>query len=48
MESSCTSQTLVEGQNAQVEVTYPCNLTVMGVNFAPGCKLTAETAEAIE
>jgi len=47
-ESSCTSQTLVEGQNAQVKVTYPCNLTVMGVNFAPSCTLTAQTAEAIE
>jgi Flp pilus assembly protein TadG len=47
-ETSCNSQTLVEGQNAQVKVTYPCNLTVMGVNFAPSCTLTAQTAEAIE
>jgi Flp pilus assembly protein TadG len=47
-QSSCPSQTLVEGQNAQVKVTYPCNLTVMGVNFVPNCTLTAQTAEAIE
>jgi Flp pilus assembly protein TadG len=47
-ESSCTSQALVEGQNALVKVTYPCNLTVTGVNFAPSCTLTAQTAEAIE
>jgi hypothetical protein len=45
---TCSSQALVEGQNAQVKVTYPCNLTVMGVNFAPSCTLTAQTAEAIE
>jgi TadE-like protein len=52
--SSCTpegpsgSSPLAPGQNAQVKVTYPCNLTIMGVNFAPGCTLTAQTAEAVE
>ena len=46
--SNGTTNALVEGQNAQVTVTYPCNLTVMAVNFAPSCTLTAQTAEAIE
>jgi Flp pilus assembly protein TadG len=47
-ESSCTSQTLVSGQAAQMQVTYPCNLQVYGYNFAPSCTLTAQTTEAIE
>jgi len=47
-ETSCTSQSLVSGQAAEVQVTYPCNLTVYGVNLAPNCTLTAETTEAIE
>ncbi len=47
-ETSCASQTLVSGQAAEVQVTYPCNLNVYGVNFAPSCTLTAQTTEAIE
>jgi len=47
-ETSCSSQTLVQGQNAQMTVTYPCNLTVVGVNLAPSCTLTAQTAEVIQ
>ncbi len=47
-ETSCASQTLVQGQNAQMTVTYPCNLTVVGVNLAPSCTLTAQTAEVIQ
>jgi Flp pilus assembly protein TadG len=39
---------LVQGATAQVTVTYPCKLTVMGRNFAPGCLLTAQTAEQIQ
>jgi Flp pilus assembly protein TadG len=39
---------LVQGTTAQVTVTYPCKLMVMGRNFAPGCVLTAQTAEAIQ
>jgi Flp pilus assembly protein TadG len=34
--------------NLTVTVTYPCNLTVYGVNFAPSCTLTAQTQEAIQ
>jgi Flp pilus assembly protein TadG len=31
-----------------VTVTYPCNLVVYGVDFAPNCRLTAATQEAIQ
>jgi hypothetical protein len=47
-ETSCSSQSLVAGQAAEVQVTYPCNLQVYGVNLVPNCTLTAETTEAIE
>jgi len=36
---------LVQGQPAQVTVTYPCNLAVYGKNYAPSCTLTAQTTE---
>jgi len=40
---------LTQGATATVKVTYPCNLKVFGVNFAPGgCTLTAQTAESIQ
>jgi Flp pilus assembly protein TadG len=40
---------LLQGDTATVTVTYPCNLKVFGVNFAPNpCNLTAQTAESIQ
>jgi len=53
---SCPSSTNSTGPAANlmangtltVTVTYPCSLIVYGVNFAPNCKLTAETQEAIQ
>jgi Flp pilus assembly protein TadG len=41
---------LVAGQAALVRATYPCNLTVMGVNYAPGgtCTLSAQTSQMIQ
>lgn len=39
---------LVQSGPAQVVVTYPCNLKVMGINFAPGCTLTAQTTERVQ
>jgi Flp pilus assembly protein TadG len=53
---SCSSSTNSTGPAANlmangtlsVTVTYPCSLVVYGVNFAPGCKLTAETQEVIQ
>lgn len=49
---SCPSAaaSMVQGAAAQVSVTYPCNLKVFGINYAPttGCTLTAQTAEVIQ
>ncbi len=40
---------LVQGGTITVKATYPCNLKVFGINFAPStCTLTAQTAEAIQ
>ena len=36
------------GQPALVRATYPCDLTVMGFNYATGCTLTAETAQMVQ
>jgi len=36
------------GGTATVAATYPCDLTVMGINFAPGCTLSAQTADMVE
>jgi Flp pilus assembly protein TadG len=48
--TSCTAglQYLVAAQTTTIKVTYPCNLSLYGVNFAPSCTLTAQTAEAIQ
>jgi Flp pilus assembly protein TadG len=47
--SSAPASDLTQGAMATVKVTYPCNLKVFGVNFAPsGCTLTAQTAESIQ
>jgi Flp pilus assembly protein TadG len=37
-----------QGQAAELTVTYPCNLSVYGTNFAPNCKLQAQTTELIQ
>ena len=52
--TACTSDAtclplMVAGQSAVVKATYPCNLTVMGHNYAPnGCNLSAQTAQMIQ
>ena len=50
--TSCTTapSNLIQGASAQVTVTYPCNLTVLGTNYAsaPACKLTAQTTEYVQ
>jgi Flp pilus assembly protein TadG len=39
---------LQQGATAQVTVTYPCNLSVYGHNYAPTCKLQAQTTELVQ
>jgi len=54
--SSCSSGStstgaagnLVQGTTAQVTATYPCNLSVYGINYAPSCTLTARVAELVQ
>ena len=52
--TACTSDgtcspALVAGVPAYVRATYPCNLTVMGVNYAPsGCTLSAQTTQMVQ
>lgn len=45
--ANCTN--LTEGSDATLAATYPCDLTIMGINFAPkGCLLKASTTERVE
>ena len=47
-DSGCTTA-LVAGVSAVVKTTYPCNLTAMGINYAPsGCTLKAQTAQMVQ
>src|ERR1700674_590541 len=47
--STCqTALNTAVGLAARVTATYPCNLTVMGVDFAPGCTLSSSTTLMIE
>jgi Flp pilus assembly protein TadG len=36
---------LSAGTPVSVTATYPCNLTIYGINFAPGCTLSATATE---
>jgi Flp pilus assembly protein TadG len=36
------------GQPAVFRATLPCNLQVMGFDFAPGCQLVSQTTERVE
>jgi Flp pilus assembly protein TadG len=46
---TCTAA-MVAGVSAVVRATYPCNLVIMGVNYAPGgtCTLSAQSAQMIQ
>jgi Flp pilus assembly protein TadG len=39
---------LLQGADAQLTVTYPCNLKVFGYNYAPSCIMTARTTELMQ
>lgn len=44
--ASCTN--LTAGSDATVTATYPCNLNILGINYAPSCALRAVTTVRIE
>lgn len=48
--TSCTSgaANLVQGQSAQITVTYPCTLMVYGANLLPSCNLRVQTTEIVQ
>jgi hypothetical protein len=39
---------MIQGNEAKISATYPCDLVVLGINFYPGCTLKASASEAIE
>jgi Flp pilus assembly protein TadG len=39
---------LVQGQTAQITITYPCSLALFRINLAPSCQLTATTTELVQ
>jgi len=39
---------LAAGTTATLTASYPCNLTIFGVNYAPSCTLKAQTAELVQ
>ena len=47
---SCTGEaaSLTQGQQVVITATYGCNLTIFGYNFAPTCKLSSTTSEAVQ
>jgi Flp pilus assembly protein TadG len=48
-DSTCSAAlNTAAGDTATVTASYPCNLTVMGVNFAPSCTLSAQTSDLVE
>ncbi len=51
--TACTTDTgcassMVAGQTARVTLSYPCDLTVMGIDFKPGCTLSAQSSQMIQ
>jgi Flp pilus assembly protein TadG len=48
-DATCTTAlSSAVGKTATVTATYPCDLTIMNVNFAPHCTLTSTTSEMVE
>jgi hypothetical protein len=39
---------LVAGATASVTVSYPCDLTVLGVNFKSNCSLSSTAAQMVQ
>jgi len=44
--NSCTN--LAAGSDATLVATYPCDLTIFGVNYFPGCTLRSQNTERVE
>jgi hypothetical protein len=53
--TACASDTACQaalsnaaGGSATLTAAYPCNLQIMGVNFAPSCTLSAQVTDLVE
>ena len=51
--TACTSDTtcaaaLTAGATALVITTYPCDLSVMGINYKPSCTLSVQSAQMVQ
>jgi hypothetical protein len=46
--SGTSCPTLNAADPATLSATYPCDLTVLGINFAPGCRLSATATESVQ
>jgi hypothetical protein len=43
---SCTS--LLAGSEATLKATYPCKLSILGVDYIPNCSIKVQTTERVE
>ena len=46
--ASGTCPTLVSGSAATVDVSYPCDLQILGTNYFPSCTLKVTATERVE
>ncbi|MCC7008023.1 MAG: pilus assembly protein [Acidobacteria bacterium] len=49
--TSCPSNigtSMTGGADVTISATYPCGLTIFGVNYAPGCTLSSQSTVRIE
>jgi Flp pilus assembly protein TadG len=45
--TACTAL-MTAGVTAVVRTTYPCDLSVMGINYKSGCTISAQTAQMVQ
>jgi len=46
--NTACSALMTAGVTAVVRTTYPCDLSVMGVNYKSGCTISAQTAQMVQ
>ena len=51
--TTCSTDTacaalMTAGVTAVVQTTYPCDLSVMGINYKPSCTISAQTAQMVQ
>jgi Flp pilus assembly protein TadG len=48
-DSACSvAMASAQGKPVSLTASYPCDLTILGVNYAPGCTLSSTTTEMLE